>query len=99
MLLWGPRLEIENVLLEPVTGSHDRLSAFPSPPRPPPETGLKRDARRWSASARGMLEVVALLPRAILEESAVEMIVQPFVRIADAQSTLPTTAGPVDESP
>jgi hypothetical protein len=29
-----------------------------------------------------MLEVIALLPRAILEESAVEMIVQPFVRIA-----------------
>jgi hypothetical protein len=39
----------------------------------------KRDDRCWSASTRGMLKVIALSPRAILEESAVEVIVQPFV--------------------
>ena len=75
LLIRWPRLEIENVLLEPVTGSHDRFSAFPSPPRPPSKAVLKRDARCWRASTGGMLEVIALLPRAILEKSAVEVIV------------------------
>jgi hypothetical protein len=65
-------------LLESVTGSHNRFSAFPSPPSPPSKAILKRDARCWSASTGGMLEVVALLPLAILEKSAVEVIVQTF---------------------
>jgi hypothetical protein len=78
LLIRWPRLEIENVLLEPVTGSHDRFSAFPSTPSPPPKATLKSDARCWSASTGCMLEIIALLPLAILEKSAVEMIVQSF---------------------
>jgi hypothetical protein len=78
LLIRWPRLEIENVLLEPVTGSHDRLSTLPPTPTPPSKTISKRDARCWSASTGCMLEIIALLPLAILEKSAVEMIVQSF---------------------
>jgi hypothetical protein len=38
-------LEIENVLLEPVAGGHDRLSTSPPTPGPPSKTIPKRDTR------------------------------------------------------
>jgi len=74
----GPLLDIENVLLEPVAGGHNRLSALPTIPRPPSKAIPKRDAGKWSTSTGGLLEVIALLRLAILKESAVEMIVQSF---------------------
>jgi hypothetical protein len=70
--------DIENVLLEPVTGSHDNLSTFPSTPRPPSKTIRKCDAWCWRASTGRMLKIVALVRLVILEESAVEVIVQTF---------------------
>jgi len=74
----GRFLEIENVLLEPIAGGHDDLSPFPSTPCPPSKAIRKRDARCWSASTGRMLEIIALVRLAILEESAVEMVVQSF---------------------
>jgi hypothetical protein len=73
-----PLLDIENVLLEPVAGGHNRLSALPTIPRPPSKAISKCDDRRLRASTRGLLKVIALLRLAILKESAVEMIVQSF---------------------
>jgi hypothetical protein len=70
-----PRLDIEYVLLEAVAGGHDRLSTLPPTPTPPSKTISKRDARCWSASTGRMLKIVALVTRAILEESAVEVVV------------------------
>ena len=78
-LLRWPLLDIENVLLEPVARRQDGLPPLPSTPGPPMKAIPKRDDRCWSASTRGMLKVIALSPRAILEESAVEVIVQSFV--------------------
>jgi hypothetical protein len=43
-LLQWPFLDIENVLLEPVAGGHDRLSTLPPTPAPPSKTIPKRDA-------------------------------------------------------
>ncbi len=74
----GPLLDIENVLLEPVAGGHNRLSALPTIPRPPSKAIPKRDAGKWGTSTWGLLKVIALLRLAILKESAVEMIVQSF---------------------
>jgi hypothetical protein len=71
-------LEIENVLLEPVAGSHNPFSTSPPTPGPPSKTIPKRDAGRWSTSTGRMLKIIALLRLAILKESAVEVIVQSF---------------------
>jgi hypothetical protein len=77
-LLRWPFLDIENVLLEPVARRQDGLPPFPATPGPPSKTIPKRDDRWWSASRGRMLELIALVRRAILEESAVEVIVQSF---------------------
>ena len=71
-------LEIENVLLEPVASGHNPLSTSPPTPGPPSKTIPKRDAGCWSASTGRLLKIIALVRRTILEESAVEMIVQSF---------------------
>ena len=68
-------LDIENILLEPVARRQDDLPPFPSVPSPPSKAIPKRDDRRRSASTWSMLKIVALVLCAILEESAVEMIV------------------------
>jgi hypothetical protein len=76
-LRW-PLLDIENVLLGPVACSHDSLPPLPSIPGPPSKAIPKGDDRRLSASTGRMLKLIALVRRAILEESAVEVIVQSF---------------------
>jgi len=70
--------DIENVLLEPVARRQDGLPPLPSTPAPPSKTILKRDGWWWSAPTGRMLKLIALVRRAILEESAVEVIVQSF---------------------
>jgi hypothetical protein len=70
-----PFLDIENVLLKPITSGHNSVSTFPSPPSPPPKSIWECHSRRWSASTGGMLKVIALLSLAILKKSPVEMIV------------------------
>jgi len=71
-------LDIENVLLEPVARSQNDFPPFPSAPGPPSEPILKCDDRRWSAPTGGMLKIIPLVLCPILEESAVEVIVQSF---------------------
>jgi hypothetical protein len=77
-LLRWPFLDIENVLLEPVARRQNGLPPLPPTQAPPSKTIPKRDARWWSAPTGGMLKLIALVRRAILEESAVEVIVQSF---------------------
>jgi len=73
-----PLLDIENILLEPVTCRQDDLPPFPPTPGPPSKSISKCDDRCWSASTRRMLKVIALVQRTPLKEAAVEMIVQSF---------------------
>jgi len=77
-LLRWPFFDIENVLLEPIARRQDGLPPLPPPPAPPSKTILKRDGWWWSAPTGRMLKLIALVRRAILEESAVEVIVQSF---------------------
>ena len=71
-------LDIQNVLLEPVACRQDDFPPFPPAPSPPSKAILKCDDRCRSASTWSMLKIVALVFCTIFEESAVEMIVQPF---------------------
>ena len=77
-LLRWPFFDIENVLLEPVARRQDGLPPLPPAPAPPSKTILKRDGWWWSAPTGRMLKLIALVRRAILKESAVEVIVQSF---------------------
>jgi hypothetical protein len=71
-------LDIKNVLLEPVTGSHDRLSTVPSTPSPPSKPIAKCDNRQRSAATGRMLKLIAVLRVTSFEKSTVEVIVQSF---------------------
>jgi hypothetical protein len=77
-LCWWPLLDIENILLEPVTRRQEDFPPFPPTPGPPSKSISKCDDRCWSASTRRMLKVIALVQRTPLKEAAVEMIVQSF---------------------
>jgi hypothetical protein len=74
LLQWA-FLDIENVLLKPVARRQDDLPPLPPIPSPPSKTIPKRDVWWWSAPTGRMLKLIALVRCAILEESAVEVIV------------------------
>jgi hypothetical protein len=71
----GAFLDVDYILLKPIAHRQDFLPSFPAAPGPPAETILKRNDRWCGTATRRMLKVVALVFIAMLEESAVEMIV------------------------
>jgi hypothetical protein len=81
-------LDLENFPLQPVPFGKKLLAPLPPVPGPPPQPLSERDSRRRRASSRCLLKVVALMAVPILEESPIEVIVQPVPRSSGSHQSL-----------